>query len=337
MGAINKKQKETLLVAQDNLHRLSMIINQMLDIAKIESGKMEICKKKINLVELVQKTIDIFKSKIEKKGLQLRIVSLKKMMIFADPDKISQVMINLISNSIKFTDTGTIEVSIKLLNSSILCSVSDTGIGIAKKDLPYVFDKFQQFERKIGPKEKGTGLGLAICKAIITLHKGTIWIESDKGKGTKVIFTLPKRSNGKNKKPNLINNIRIMKKILIIDDEPDWIKVLMPRLEYEGYDVVVAFDTVTGIRQIRATMPDLILLDIMMPAGGGMKVLEYVRNNVKSFNVRIVVITARSDQVTRREAEKLGISDYFIKPIDMPVVLGRIKEILFPSKKSDES
>lgn len=125
-----------------------------------------------------------------------------------------------------------------------------------------------------------------------------------------------------------------MKKILVIDDEPDWIKMITPRLEYEGYEVVVAFDTVTGINQIRDTKPDLILLDIMMPAGGGMKVLEYVRRNAKSFNVKVIVITARSDQATRCEAEKLGISDYFIKPIDSTKVLEKIKETLFPAKKS---
>lgn len=200
MGKITEKQREALLVAQDNLHRLTTIINQMLDIAKIESGKMEIYKRMVDMVGLVQKTVDIFKTKIEKKGLQLRILSPKKMIICADSDKISQVLINLISNSIKFTNTGSIKVSIKELSDNIQCSVSDTGIGIAKKDLPFAFSKFQQFERKIGPKEKGTGLGLAICKAIVTLHEGTIWIESEKGKGTSVTFTLPKRSKEKNKK-----------------------------------------------------------------------------------------------------------------------------------------
>lgn len=124
-----------------------------------------------------------------------------------------------------------------------------------------------------------------------------------------------------------------MKKILIIDDEQDWIKMLIPRLESEGYKVVTAFDTVTGISQIKDTNPDLVLLDITMPAGGGMKVLEYARRNTKVFNLKVIIITARSDEATRNEAEKLGISGYFVKPIDIVEVLGNIKETLFPMKK----
>jgi len=124
-----------------------------------------------------------------------------------------------------------------------------------------------------------------------------------------------------------------MKKILIIDDEVDWIKMLIPRLEHEGYKVVAAFDTITGIKQINDTKPNLILLDIMMPAGGGMKVLEYVRAHTQTFNIKVIIITARSDQETRDEAEKIGISGYFVKPIDMTEVLKRIKVALFPTKK----
>lgn len=124
-----------------------------------------------------------------------------------------------------------------------------------------------------------------------------------------------------------------MKKILIVDDEQDWIKMLIPRLESEGYEVVAAFDTLTGINQIRDTKPDLVLLDIMMPSGGGMKVLEYARSHTKTFNLKVIIITARSDEATRSEAEKFGISGYFIKPIDMTKVLENIKETLFPTKK----
>lgn len=124
-----------------------------------------------------------------------------------------------------------------------------------------------------------------------------------------------------------------MKKILIIDDEKDWIKMLIPRLENKGYEVVAAFDTLTGISQIRNTEPDLVLLDIMMPAGGGMKVLEHIRETAKMFNIKVIVITARSDQATRNQAEELGISGYFIKPIDITEVLRKIREALFPAEK----
>ncbi len=123
-----------------------------------------------------------------------------------------------------------------------------------------------------------------------------------------------------------------MKKILIIDDEADWIKVLIPRLEHEDYEVVAAFDPATGIKQIKDTKPDLILLDIMMPSGGGMQVLKYVRASAPTFNIKVIIITARSDQETRDETEKVGISGYFVKPIDTTEVLKKIKETLFPAE-----
>ncbi len=200
VGKINKKQKDTLLIAKNNLLRLASIINGVLDIAKIEAGKMEINKTLIDIGELIKKTTDIFSFKANKKGLQLRIVLPKRIHIYADPEIISQVLINLIGNSMKFTSAGYIEVGVTESANEIQCYVSDTGMGIAKKNLPLAFDKFQQFERQMGPGEKGTGLGLPICKAYIIAHQGKIWIESEEGKGTKVIFTLPKRSIDKNKK-----------------------------------------------------------------------------------------------------------------------------------------
>lgn len=124
------------------------------------------------------------------------------------------------------------------------------------------------------------------------------------------------------------------KKILIIDDEIDWVKMIAARLESENYEVVAAFDTLTGVSQTKITKPDLVLLDIMMPSGGGIKFLENIRGNVKTFNLKVIIITARSDQETRNQVEKLGISGYFVKPIDTAEVLEKIKTILSPVKKT---
>lgn len=204
IGKINKKQKETLLIAKNNLQRLTSIINNILDISKIEAGKMKINKKLIDIAELIKKVVDDFRAKADKKGLQLRIVlPEKRMNIYVDPDKINQVLVNLINNSIKFTNTGHVEVGVKKFANEIQCYVYDTGIGIANEDLPLAFEKFQQFDRQPESGEKGTGLGLAICKAIVVSHQGKIWIESEKGKWTKVIFTLPKGRIKRTKKINV--------------------------------------------------------------------------------------------------------------------------------------
>lgn len=192
-GEINKKQKEKLLTAKDHLQRLNLIINDLLDIAKIEAGKMEMQKELVDIGELIKEIIKTFMTEAGQKSLDLRMfLPEKKININIDPGKIRQVFYNLVKNSIKFTDAGYIEVGVKEFDEEIQCYVSDTGVGISKEELPLAFNKFQQLKSKTKNKTKGTGLGLAISKAIITSHGGKIWIESEQGKGAKFIFSLPK-------------------------------------------------------------------------------------------------------------------------------------------------
>jgi len=192
-GEINEKQKKVLTASKDNIDRLTRIINNLLDISKIESGKIELNKKEFNVAGVITRTINLFKSKAREKGLELKAeYALKKINLYADTDKINQIFINLVDNAIKFTDKGVIEIFVREKKDEIECVVSDTGIGISKSDLPRVFSKFQQFGRVPGAGEKGTGLGLSIAKGLVEMHKGEIWAESELGKGTKFIFTIPK-------------------------------------------------------------------------------------------------------------------------------------------------
>jgi len=118
------------------------------------------------------------------------------------------------------------------------------------------------------------------------------------------------------------------KTILIIDDDKDWVRMLTMRLEHTGYQVEVAFDAIQAIAQTIDLKPDLVLLDIIMPAGGGIGVLENLRVNVKTFNIPVIALTGRSDKQTKEAAEKLGISGYFVKPVDMDELLEKLKEVL---------
>jgi len=118
------------------------------------------------------------------------------------------------------------------------------------------------------------------------------------------------------------------KRILVVDDEKDWVSLISTRLQHEGYHVDVAFDPIEGMAQAIKLVPDLILLDIMMPGGGGISMLKSVRNSSKTFNIPIIVVTAKSDQETQEEAEKLGVSAYFYKPLDTAKLMEKIKEVL---------
>lgn len=202
-GEINEKQKKILSTSKDNIDRLARIINSLLDISKIEAGKIGLKCESSNLAELINKVILSFEPAARQKGLELRTeLGQKEIRLCIDPDKIIQVFTNLIGNSIKFTEKGHIEVKVADLGDKVECVVSDTGIGIAPENLPKVFEKFQQFNREAGPGEKGTGLGLSIVKGIIELHKGTIRVESELGKWTKFTFVIPKAGGGNGEKKN---------------------------------------------------------------------------------------------------------------------------------------
>lgn len=193
VGGINKDQKKILNIAKDNTDRLARIVDELLNVSKIESGKVKLERESVNVVDLTKRTAGYFKAKIKDKGLEIKIDCPKKELnIYIDPDKIIQVFTNLIANSIRFTEKGNIKIVVKDHEKFIECAVADTGKGVSKHDLKKIFDKFEQFGRISGSGDKGTGLGLAIAKNIIEMHKGKIKAESELGEGTKITFTLPK-------------------------------------------------------------------------------------------------------------------------------------------------
>lgn len=192
-GKVNDKQAKVLTTARDSIDRLARIINNLLDISKIEFGRTELRKELVDITSLIGQIVSSFEIKAQKKGLELKVAFKEERIdVYVDVDRIIQVFTNLIGNAIKFTKRGYIEVSAQEKEQEVECYVADTGIGISKEDMSDVFNKFQQFGRISGPGEKGTGLGLAISKEIIELHKGRIWVESESEKGAKFIFTLPK-------------------------------------------------------------------------------------------------------------------------------------------------
>lgn len=192
-GKINEKQSVILTAAKSNIDRLARIIDDLLDSSKIESDKMQLKRKLLDIVKVVKPIIAGFKLRAKRNNLKLRTdFSAKDIKLYADHDKVVQIFTNLIENALKFTEKGWIKISVKELKDCVKCSVADTGIGISKNDLPRVFSKFQQFSRVNGPGGKGTGLGLSIVKGLIDIHQGKIWVESKQGSGTKFTFTFPK-------------------------------------------------------------------------------------------------------------------------------------------------
>jgi PAS domain S-box-containing protein len=194
-GKINPKQKKILKLSKDSMDRLARLINDLLDISKIESGRVQLLRKSADLVKLVEKVLGNFTLKAREKKLKLTLnTQASEIVLNIDEDRIIQVFVNLIGNALKFTETGSIEVSLDDKGDEVKCVVADTGRGIAKADLPKVFDKFMQFGRTAGGGEKGTGLGLSIAKGLVELHNGKMWVESELGKGTRFCLIVPRKT-----------------------------------------------------------------------------------------------------------------------------------------------
>ncbi|MCB9800141.1 MAG: PAS domain S-box protein [Candidatus Omnitrophica bacterium] len=193
LGEITDDQRQILEITLEGIDRLSRIINDLLDISKLDAGRVELKKERGDLKEVFEHVGASFQPAFENKGLKwICDFPQEKYEYSFDRDKIIQVLTNLIGNALKFTDKGSIAVRLTEEPDGVVCSVEDTGPGIASDDLKHVFDRFSQFGRVYGPGEKGTGLGLAISKVLVEMHGGKIWAESQLGQGTKFFFSLPK-------------------------------------------------------------------------------------------------------------------------------------------------
>jgi len=193
-GPVSGDQREYLSIIMSNMNRLGRMINDLLDISKLEAGRMDLKKRLVDPLLLIKDQLATFRPEAENKKINLSAELPEKLpQLYIDSDRLSQVLANLIANALKFTpEGGSVTIQAEELEEGIQIAVMDTGVGIAKENFSKLFDRFQQIDRKPGPGAKGTGLGLAISKSIIELHKGKIWVESEIGKGSKFTFILPK-------------------------------------------------------------------------------------------------------------------------------------------------
>ena len=192
-GPVNEKQVGILQTSKNNLDRLARIINDLLDVSKIEAGKISIEKTRLDLTSVVRHVAGSAKALAQQRGLELVVdVQTDEADVFGDQGRLEQVLTNLVANAIKFTEEGTVRMVVQCRDGNVVCAVEDTGCGIAEHDMAHVFEKFSQFGRTHGAGTKGTGLGLSIAKQIVALHHGNIWVRSELGKGSCFVVELPR-------------------------------------------------------------------------------------------------------------------------------------------------
>ncbi len=296
-------------------HQLQLV-NDLLDLAKIESGEFEIHPTWADIEHLVRKCYKTLKILADRKNITIRYETAPELpKTQCDVPKIQQVINNLVSNAIKFTDPGgTITLRTKRQKDSIHVSVSDTGIGMEPDTLAGVFDKFHQLRSYGTGGERGTGLGLSICKSLIEQHGGRIWAESRPGVGSTFAFTLP----------------IIHASILLIDDSLFIIKSLEKKIHHHFPDVSVISvrDGASGLKEVKKRFPTLIILDYMMPEMDGLKIFQELRRRYGKDTPPTIFLTSSIDLEVRQKIFELGAVDYLQKPLDIRDLLPRISRFL---------
>jgi len=357
-----------LQVAERNQERLLGLVNQILDLSKLEAGRMQL---KASLVpdinHFIEERIGPFCTLTEKRGVELRTrlnPELSGFEIYVDGEKLEKLIYNLMSNAIKFTKEGHVEVSTEIHDGKFRLNIKDTGIGIKSDQLPHIFDRFRQADGSESRDYAGTGLGLALVKEIAHLHGGEVTVHSQYGKGSQFHVMLPlgkahldpstlvniaEESPTTDSEPQRVIVIQeggtdqegtdtynkeaedaldsAKPVILYVEDNPD-LRMHIRNLLIDHYNVFLASDGQDGLSKVRRYKPDLILTDQMMPRMSGNALLRAIRNDPKLRGIPIVFLTAKAGKEARIDSLDAGADDYIAKPFDEGELLVRIRNLL---------
>lgn len=326
---LEEEQKENLLMAKECAGSLLKIINDVLDFSKMEVGKLVIENINFNIKQLIEDIVKTHTSRIEEKGLEFNYVfsSTIPQFLVGDPNRIRQILNNMISNALKFTQKGSITVSVKKLKGNddeieLNFSVCDTGIGIAPEDIDKLFKSFSQIETSFTKKFGGTGLGLAISKNLVEMMDGKIGVDSQKGIGSTFYFTLKfKIGIGIKETTNVLPRItRTTKPLRILLAEDDAINQMVIRkiLQEKGHIVDTANNGVEALELFEPGAYDVILMDIQMPVMNGVEAAQKIKEKEDYDNhTPIIAVTAYALQGDRERFLSLGMDEYLTKPIKM--------------------
>lgn len=351
-GTLPNKTIENLKLVVSSGKRLSSLINDILDYSKLKNNDILIKNQEVDFKQLISVVITIIKStKTDNKVLFIDEVPNDLPLIQGDEDRLKQIMYNILGNAVKFTPKGYIKVTAKEKDNFIEVCVQDTGIGIPKNKFNDIFKTFEQVEDSSQRQFGGTGLGLSITKKMVELHGGSIWLESEEGKGSSFYFTLRKASNilgkhiHKDISPAFINiadnNTNVVSgnnsilsakietnnfiKILVVDDEKINLQVITNILTIQNYNIDTATNGLNALNLAKKNSYDLILLDIMMPKMSGYEVCKIIRKNNTMYELPIIILTAKNQPEDITTAFNLGANDYIIKPFDKNELLSKIK------------
>ena len=335
---LTTKQKEYLDAIKMSGDALIVLINDILDLAKVDAGKMTFEKTPFKMKSSIAAMLHLFETKIQEKNLRLIQEYDNKIpkILIGDPVRLHQIILNLVSNAVKFTTKGKITVSVDLLhedtdNVIIQFSVTDTGIGIPEEKIGKIFENFQQASSGTSRLYGGTGLGLAIVKQLIEPQGGTIRVKSNLNEGSTFSFTLGFQKTNtdaelENEIMELDSEIKNIK-VLVVEDIALNQLLMKTLLDDFGFDRDIAENGKIAIEKLKNKDYDIILMDLQMPEMNGFEATEYIRNTMNS-NIPIIALTADVTTVDLAKCKAVGMNDYLAKPIDERVLYSKIVSIL---------
>jgi signal transduction histidine kinase/ligand-binding sensor domain-containing protein/DNA-binding response OmpR family regulator len=368
---LNKSKEQTykddIGVIKRNANRLHGMVNQLLDLSKLESGNMTLRTYRHNIIPLLKGLVLSFASFAEKKRITLKFNSdEEEIVVYLDKDKIEKIVTNLLSNAFKFTpQEGIIEFGVKKIAANVEITVSDTGIGISKERLDKIFDRFYQVDSGHTREQEGTGLGLAVTKDLVELHKGEIRVESSEGKGSTFTITLPLGKDhlkseeiveGKLEGEEVIpgevelspeyeeqkvrSDIELITEaekllLLIVEDNADVRDYIKGNLE-EEFRILEAVDGEDGLNQAINYIPDLIISDVMMPKMDGFEMCDKIKNDERTSHIPIIMLTAKATSKDKIEGYETGADEYIMKPFDAQILRARINNLIQQRKRLRE-
>lgn len=331
---LTAKQKEYLTAIKLSGDALIFLINDILDLAKVNAGKMTFEQTPFKLSLSVAAMLHLFDTKIQEKNLELLQEYDEKIpaVLLGDAARLHQIILNLVSNAVKFTPKGKITVAIKLIsedeeNATVEFTISDTGIGIAASKLESIFENFQQASTITSSLYGGTGLGLAIVKQLVEAQGGTVAVKSIIKEGSAFSFMLNfKKTNapvmGETEIMELNRDIKDIK-VLVVEDMALNQLLMKTLLDDFGFDRDIVNNGKLAIEKLKTTAYDIILMDLQMPEMNGFETTEYIRNTLKS-SIPIIALTADVTTVDVEKCKAAGMNDYIAKPVDERLLYGKI-------------
>jgi len=343
---LTTKQREYLSAIKISGDTLIVLINDVLDLAKVDAGKMEFAQSPFKLASSLGVVLHLFETKIQEKNLEL----IKEFddqipeVLLGDAVRLHQMLINLVSNAVKFTSKGKITISVRLLKEdkksvSIQFSLTDTGIGIKKDNQKLIFENFQQASNSTSKVYGGTGLGLAIVKQLVEAQGGVIIVESKLKVGTTFSFTLDFMKTNQKAKPEIeyskLDETNKSFKVLVAEDIPLNQLLMRTLLDDFGFECDIAANGKIAIDKLQNKNYDIILMDLQMPEMNGFEATVYIRN-VMNLKIPILALTADVTTADLEKCKAVGMNDYLAKPVDERILYSKIVGLISTLEQDKE-